>query len=122
MVEWIIMQIHHARQSGGESKSVLDAAVSVQPHQSVPLRDIMQKTDFQKANHQESVERVAVNLKKGIEPPQKKKCYLFLSLAKKVSGLWWMAQNGRKEMRDYLRAHTKSLGLEKKILTPKSCY
>lgn len=76
----------------------------------------------QKANHQESVERVAVNLKKGIEPPQKKKCYLFLSLAKKVSGLWWMAQNGRKEMRDYLRAHTKSLGLEKKILTPKSCY
>jgi hypothetical protein len=77
------MQIHHARQSGGESKSVLDAAVSVQPHQSVPLRDIMQKTDFQKANHQESVERVAVNLKKGIEPPRKRSVTCFCRWRKK---------------------------------------
>jgi hypothetical protein len=44
------MQIHHASQSGGESKSVLDAAVSVQPHQSVPLCDVVQKTDFPISN------------------------------------------------------------------------
>lgn len=89
MVEWIIMQIHHARQSRRESKSVLDAAVSVQPHQSVPLRDIMQKTDFQKSQSPRISGACAPLIsKKGKRaPPQKKKCYLFLSLAKKVSGL-----------------------------------
>lgn len=46
MVEWIIMQIHHASQSGGESKSVLDTAVSVQSHQSVPFGHVVQKTEF----------------------------------------------------------------------------
>ena len=46
MVEWIIMQIHHASQSGGESKSVLDTAVSVQSHQSVSFGHVVQKTEF----------------------------------------------------------------------------
>ena len=40
------MQIHHASQSGGESKSVLDTAVSVQSHQSVPFGHVVQKTEF----------------------------------------------------------------------------
>ena len=44
------MQIHHASQSGGESKSVLDASVSVQPHQCIALRDVVQKTESQRVS------------------------------------------------------------------------
>lgn len=39
------MEIHHASQSGGEAQSVLDASVSVQPHQRVPLGDVVQEAD-----------------------------------------------------------------------------
>ncbi len=95
------MQIHHARQSGGESKSVLDAAVSVQPHQSVPLRDIMQKTDFQKANHQESVERVALLCAVNLNGSRRKRSVTcFCRWRKKYPA--WVAKR-KKEMRDYLR-------------------
>ena len=37
------MQVHHARQSRREAQTVLDASVSVQPHQRVTLRDVVQE-------------------------------------------------------------------------------
>lgn len=38
------MQIHHASQSGGETQAVLDASVAVEPHQRIPLGNVMQET------------------------------------------------------------------------------
>jgi hypothetical protein len=66
-VQGVVVQVHHARQSGGEPHPIRDSSIPIQSNQFVPLGDVVQETD---------------KTLKPSTPPT----YLFLSLAKKVSG------------------------------------
>ena len=41
IVEWVVMKVHHAGQRRGKAQTVLDAPVTVEPHQRVPLRHVV---------------------------------------------------------------------------------
>jgi hypothetical protein len=44
-VQGVVVQVHHARQSGGEPHPIRDSSIPIQSNQFVPLGDVVQETD-----------------------------------------------------------------------------
>lgn len=42
-IQWIVMQVHHAGQCGGEPHAIRNGAIAAQTHQLISLSDIVQK-------------------------------------------------------------------------------
>lgn len=79
-IKWIIVKVHHACKCCGKSHSVRHASISIETHHFVFLRYIMEK-----AESKESF-KLQKEGKFDSSTFNKSLFYLFLSLAKKVSG------------------------------------